>query len=420
MRTIIAFVILSCFANSPSSGAPVFKARVYQFQLLRLLGYASAGAAEPGEVLETAQRVRENDDASWLAEWSALARHVEGLARELAAAGDRPGARNAYWRASNYWRTAEFYSHATPHDAKVVAAWVHSRDCFVAGARLAATPIVPVRIPYQGTTLPGYLALVDASGARRPLLIAQSGFDGTGEEVYFHVGHDANERGYNCLIFEGPGQGAAIRAQGLTFRPDWERVVTPVVDFALARPEVDPSRIALLGLSFGGYLAPRAAAFEPRLGALIANGGILSFHDVCTRALGPDADEKLADPVAARAIDAGIRAGMKQSPGLRWVMNDGMYKLGASSPVDFLRRTAPYDLRRVAHRIRCPTLVVDSADDHESPGESRRLYDALRCPKEWLAFTSADAAGEHCQVGALQVSNARMFLWLDRTLRVRR
>ena len=74
----------------------------------------------------------------------------------------------------------------------------------------------------------------------RKTLIAQTGFDGTGEEMFYSIGRAALERGYNLIIFEGPGQGGALRAQGLHFRHEWEKAVTPVVDFALRQKEVDP------------------------------------------------------------------------------------------------------------------------------------------------------------------------------------
>ncbi|MCC7022163.1 MAG: alpha/beta fold hydrolase, partial [Thermomicrobiales bacterium] len=115
---------------------------------------------------------------------------------------------------------------------------------------------------------------VDESPEPRPTILFHGGFDSTLEELYPAAGAAAIERGYHCLAFAGPGQGRALREQGLPFRPDWEAVVTPVVDVALARPEVDPSRLALLGWSYGGLLAPRAAAFEPRIAALIAWDGI--------------------------------------------------------------------------------------------------------------------------------------------------
>jgi alpha-beta hydrolase superfamily lysophospholipase len=75
------------------------------------------------------------------------------------------------------------------------------------------------------------------------------------------------ERGWNVLAFDGPGQYGPIHRERLPFRPDWEKVVTPVVDFALTLPGVDPEKIALMGISMGGYLAPRAAAFEKRISA---------------------------------------------------------------------------------------------------------------------------------------------------------
>ena len=131
----------------------------------------------------------------------------------------------------------------------------------------------PVAIPFEGTTLPGYFYQVDDSGAPRPTLIATGGYDSTVEELYFWNAAAALRRGYNCLCFDGPGQGAPLIKQQLYMRPDWENVVRPVVDYALTRREVDPTRIVLTGLSWGGYLAPRAASGEHRLAACIADTG---------------------------------------------------------------------------------------------------------------------------------------------------
>ncbi len=113
------------------------------------------------------------------------------------------------------------------------------------------------------------------------------GFDSTEEELYFSGGAAAARRGYHVLAFAGPGQGSALRDQKLLFRPDWDAVVTPAVDWLLARPDVDPDRIALMGMSLGGLLAPRAAATEHRVAALIAFDGLYSFADQCTAWSGP-------------------------------------------------------------------------------------------------------------------------------------
>jgi pimeloyl-ACP methyl ester carboxylesterase len=86
--------------------------------------------------------------------------------------------------------------------------------------------------------------------------------------------------GYNALLFEGPGQGSMLHLRGIGFRPDWEAVITPVVDYLVGRPDVDPGRIALVGWSQGGALAARAAAFEHRLAALVLDPGVSDFMAV--------------------------------------------------------------------------------------------------------------------------------------------
>ncbi|MFK5151135.1 dipeptidyl aminopeptidase, partial [Klebsiella pneumoniae] len=90
-------------------------------------------------------------------------------------------------------------------------------------------PIKHVEIPYENTTLPGYLHLVDDSGRPRPTLIMHTGFDGSVEEMHFSGARAGVERGYNVLAFDGPGQYGPLHREGLVFRPDWEKVITPVV-----------------------------------------------------------------------------------------------------------------------------------------------------------------------------------------------
>jgi dipeptidyl aminopeptidase/acylaminoacyl peptidase len=77
----------------------------------------------------------------------------------------------------------------------------------------------------------------------------------------------------NVISFDGAGQSAARHRDGLLFRPDWEHVISPVLDWTLERADVDGNRVALLGISMGGYFVARAAAFEHRLAACIAVDG---------------------------------------------------------------------------------------------------------------------------------------------------
>lgn len=86
------------------------------------------------------------------------------------------------------------------------------------------------------------------------------------------------ERGLNVVTYEGPGQPTVRRQQNIGFIPDWWNVLTPVVDYLESRPDVDMSKLALVGISFGGILAPRAASREHRISAVLAIDGFHSFQ----------------------------------------------------------------------------------------------------------------------------------------------
>jgi pimeloyl-ACP methyl ester carboxylesterase len=243
------------------------------------------------------------------------------------------------------------------------------------------------------------------------------GFDSTEEELYFTGGAAAARRGYHVLAFAGPGQGSALRDQKLLFRPDWGAVVTPAVDWLLARPDVDPDRIALMGMSLGGLLAPRAAATEHRLAALIAYDGLYSFADAVHRMVGPEIMKLIGDGLdtsdtkANAALIEVIMSSKTQTfgPAFPW----GMWVFGADSPVAALRAFAPYTLEGFVPTITCPTLVLDGEND---PGDASRLYEALRCQKTYHLFTTAEGGGEHCQVGSVSKLHQVVFDWLETAL----
>ena len=151
-----------------------------------------------------------------------------------------------------------------------------SRETFAAAVELLDVPARPVAIPYEGTTLPGYLFRADASGTALPTLVYHGGFDSTLEENYLAVAPGALSAGTRARVRRS-GHATTRRLQHLVFRPDWEKVVGPVIDYAAARSEVDERRMVLMGSSFGGFLAARAAAFEHRIAALVLNDGLFDF-----------------------------------------------------------------------------------------------------------------------------------------------
>jgi alpha-beta hydrolase superfamily lysophospholipase len=246
-----------------------------------------------------------------------------------------------------------------------------------------------------------------------------SGFDGSCEEMHFLGAAAAQERGYNVVTFDGPGQPAALHFDGLVFRTDWEHVVTPVLDWVLQRPGVDPDQVALFGASMGGLLAPRAAAYEHRLAACIAFDGVYDMGLTVTGAMPVPraAAEAVLRAESAPEVDAMIDQLMAADPNIRWAATHGQYAMGVDSPRAFFASYLDYTLAGgIAEQITCPTLVCEAATDIFFDGQPQLLFDHLTCPKTLLQFTEAEGAGAHCQVGAGRLAFARIYDWLDDTL----
>jgi len=395
----------------------LFDNESFSFETLRAAGFANYGGADLGEILATARNIAEGDEESWHRAWKATAERVRAIGERALADGHPVSAREALLRASNYYRTAEFFLRDNPaSDPEVALLSSRSHDTFAAAAELFDTPVEAVAIPYENTTLPGYLFLVDDWGTPRPTVVYTSGYDSTLEEAWFAVAAAALRRGYNVLAFDGPGQGAALREQKLVFRPDWEAVTTPVIDYAVSRPEIDDDRIALFGYSLGGYLVARAAAFEHRIAALILDDGIHDFHTAFDRTLPPaltrwidEERDDVALPVLTMLAGASTQ--------VRWALHNGVWAMGATSFADLVRKTRDYTLTGIADRITAPTLIMDAENDQFLKGQPHEVEKALtNAPATLVTLTDAEGAGEHCHMGAMGRAHQVMFDWLDSTL----
>ncbi|MBB6098626.1 hypothetical protein HNR42_002061 [Deinobacterium chartae] len=385
------------------------------YDWLGMAGKAQYRAADLGESLHIARSLMGGDPTEAIVAYEAMAERLLQAAQNSLSRGHRISARDAFLRASNYAAATLDFLDAAGQADRFLPLWTRHRDSFDQAVALFDPPAEHIEIPYEGTTLPGYFIRPDDARTPRPLLILNNGSDGSVLSMWTSGGAAAIERGYHILIFDGPGQGAALFRQQLYFRPDWEKVITPVVEYALGRPEVDPNRIALQGISQGGYWVPRALAFEHRIAAAIADPGVVDVSSSWLENLPEELRDFLHTQNKA-AFDAAMTEYTQQVPEARATLAFRMRPYGMTSFYDVFQAVQAYTLRGLTDRIRCPLLVTDPAREQFWPGQSRQLYDALTCPKTLVPFTAEDGSDLHCEPQALAVRDQRIFDWLDEVL----
>ena len=396
---------------------PFFKDDDFNFLTEIALGSVYRQAADAGEVLTTVDRIHDGQAQSWVDEWTATADRLAQEAAGNAGEGRRSSAASQYLRASLYYSLATYSADAAGEPDLFGSLWEKHRaawDRFVDLADFGGAAAERIEIPYEGTTLPGYFFRSGPAGTPRRTLIFNNGSDGSVVGALTGGIADALERGWNAMTFDGPGQNAALVRQGLTFRPDWEKVITPVVDFLSARADVDGEKLALLGVSQGGYWVPRALAFEHRIAAAVADPGVV---DVSTTILGhlPHVMIKLLEDGEREKFDRDIDWTLKISPSTRSLLALRMRPYGVSAAYDFFSFARDYALTdEVIAQISTPVLVTDPENEQFWPGQSRELFDKLPGEtKAIIAFTQEEGADSHCEPVASGLRGERIFDWLN-------
>ncbi len=386
----------------------------WDFAVRSILGKSSRGGSDAGEVLATVAAVQPGDRTGWFEAWISLGERVAATAAACAAAGRRVSAARAYLRAANYLAVAVNSIDGLGGDTDRLlpafrahrAAW----EGFVANTRW---PVERVDIPYEGSSMPGWLLRPDISGTRRRTLVVNNGSDGSLSGCWCECAEGGLERGYNVVLFDGPGQQSMLFERDIPFRYDWEKVLTPVVDFLTARDDVDGAKLALFGVSQAGYWVPRALAFEHRFAAAIADGGVVSVGRSWFSHLPPQlldlykaGDKAAFDQVMRQAMAAPDAKAARET----WAFRARPYGVEGYSAV--LDEVARYDLTSVAGQITTPLYLTDPDGEQFFAGQPAEL--AALVPGSTLArFSQQEGASYHCQPMARELTEQRMFDWLD-------
>lgn len=382
------------------------------------LAYIPYGGADFGEVRAVADAVGDGDDSAFHDAFVAAGDRLKGQGDAALAKGHEASARDSYLRANVFYAASFHPLFGAPVDPRLLAAFRKQVEAFDKGLALGPHPLTPLSIPFGETPMPGYFIPAQGfEGERRPLVIFNNGYDATITDTYFASAVAASRRGYHALLFDGPGQGAMLYEQGIPLRPDWEVVITAVVDFALTSPLVDPERIALYGWSLSGHLAPRGASGEPRLAALIADPGTWSIADgfrkvvVDKFGVAPEAAADLG--TLEQAVIERLDAVIRKDRTLYWkVVQRGFWVHGVDNLRAFFAAAEPFTMKGRAELIQCPTLITQAENDGLAAGAGA-FFDALSCPKTLVHFTAAEGADGHCEMQNRSLLNRRVFDWLD-------
>jgi pimeloyl-ACP methyl ester carboxylesterase len=380
-------------------------------QLERTLLGAYCGSADLGEAISVSARVAPGDYAQWYEEWAHVAEVALAAGEAAAASGHELMAARGYLRSAEYWRQAYFFLRHDVADHRVHAGYERQRDAFRKAARFLPFGVDPVSIPFDGAAMPGY-AYRAVPGHQRPTVLFTGGFDGTAEELYKYGVTAALEAGWNVVAWDGPGQGGMLVERGVTMRPDFETVLTAVVDWTLQQRDfADPRRLMLVGRSLGGYLAPRGASGEPRIAALVCDPGQFDFVSRFRSMFSDEDWQKVVD--ADPGMDANLE-GFLAKPRDREFYGSRMAAMGATTFGGWLRTLAGYTLAGRAENIACPTLVTEGEGDFAS--QSHTLFDALTCPRQCHEFTAAEGGGGHCEGMGQMLWQQAAFIWLSETI----
>jgi pimeloyl-ACP methyl ester carboxylesterase len=361
------------------------------FQLHRPL---APGYGRIEDIRQVGSRIR--DFADWKHEFTDLAEVAEKEGRLV--------------NAMAYWRAVEFFLlDDDPDKGKSYDRFIDLfHECFADDFKTGK--VVEERVPYEGVSLP-VLRLVPEAGRRKDLILLHGGFDSFIQEFYGLM-TAFRDRGYEIIAFEGPGQGEVLNKYGLPMTHKWERPVSAIID------HYGLDDVTLLGVSLGGYLAPRAAAFEKRIRRVIAFDVLYDWYGCFLKKRGPVLGTVIRVLMALRArpiINGFIRMRMRRDFMVNWMIGHGMRVFGAADPYEFMKKSTCYTLRDVSHLITQDILVLAGSEDHFVPldffyKQARALTGARSFTGR--VFTEAEDGHMHCQLGNMQLVIDCMLDWV--------
>ncbi len=264
-------------------------------------------------------------------------------------------------------------------------------------------------VPYETGALSAYrLTPAEPKGT----IVIFGGFD-TYIEDWFATQRYFAGCGYDVVIFDGPGQGTTLEDHHIPLTHEWHKPVGALLDFF----KLDS--VTLWGISMGGALVFRAAAYEPRVHRVIADDICSDYYEVTLKSTKPLVQAELSAALkigADRAVDAALGRAMKENPFIDWGVHQGMLVTGSKTPSEYLGKLPPIRTGDVSPLIKQDVLVMGGAEDfciplHQFYDQIRMLTDARSLTAR--LFTREEQGHQHCQIGNLGLQHRVIRDWLE-------
>lgn len=387
-----------------------FNNQAFHFQTLRAINDVRADGAETGEILETIKHIKEGDTESWFIAWERMGNAILKKAKQYT---DPKSRGYALLRAHNYLRTAEFF--LDPADPKRETIYNNSTNAFYKGLTALGVKYEHIKVPYGDHYLNANYFPGPAGSENKPLIVLVGGFDSVLEELYFYIAHNAYERGYSVLTYEGPGQGEVIRKQNLPFTHEWEKPTKAVMDTFLKNHKKH-NKMVLVGTSFGGYLGPRAAAFDDRFDGVVAYDVGYDFGAVAENQT-PGIALWLQKHEFHNTVEflASIKA--KFSSTFAWGNKNARWTFNTKNSSETLNTFRKFSLADVADKIKQDVLILAGTNDHFIPLNQVEIFkNSLTNARsiKTIIYDEEFGGAEHCQLGASTLWQADFFEWIKR------
>ena len=370
--------------NFPVGYHQFHKTKIIDFQLNR---WYSLGYARFEDMEKAAAQIKTLDD------WKDV---MVALADEAIADG-------RLLNGTYYYRAAEFFTER--HDPDKLRLYrkfmnIYYNELFV------DEPIERFKIPYEDGYLPGF-RLAPEGDVFKGTLVVHGGFDSYIEELFSVGCHFANQ-GYDVVMFEGPGQGGALREYDLALDYRWEKPTSAVLDY------FDLDDVTLIGFSMGGWMCFRAAAYEPRITRVIASSIAYDYMLIPPKMVADFARWLFKHP---RILNTMTEWKIKMMPQEKWGIDNLMFIMMTDDVLE-----ATYGLLKFnednlkSELVEQDVLILTGEEDHFIPMKLHHLQvEALTNARSLkpIVYDESTQAHNHCQVGNLGLAIKDMQQWIE-------